>query len=159
MKRALIGLAVLAVAVTLLVSPPRPTLASWSDSEKGTGSFSTYTVPKPTITGCTSSNILGSGNVTIKWKYNSTSPTPTATFWFSSSSLITVVLLSGSTTTTGPVAGEYTTSFSSGLLTGLLGGPAYVGVAANQYGWGSQVAGATAQLPALVGSGTCVIAP
>jgi hypothetical protein len=159
MKRALVGLAVLALAAALLVSPPRPTLASWADTEKATGSFAAYTVPKPTITSCSSSNVLGSGNITIKWKYNSTSPTPTSTFWFSSSSLITLVLLPGSTTTTGPIAGEYTTSFSSGLLTGLLGGPAYVGVAANQYGWGSQIAGATATLPAVIGSGTCVIAP
>jgi hypothetical protein len=158
-KRALVGIAVLAVAAALLVSPPSPTLASWTDTENSTGSFSAYTVPPPTITGCTSSNVLGSGNITIKWKYNSTLPTPSSTFWFSTSSVITLALLPGSTTTTGPVAGEYTTSFSSGLLAGLLGGPAYVGVAANQFGWGSRIASATATLPAVIGPGSCAIAP
>lgn len=159
MKRVVVGLAALAVAAALLVSPPLPTLASWVDAENSTGNFAAYTVPKPTITACTASNVLGSGSITIKWKYNSTAPTPSSTFWFSPSSLGTLVLLPGSTTTTGPVAGEYTTSFASGLLTGLLGGQAYVGVAANQYGWGSQIAGATATLPAVIGSGSCVIAP
>ena len=160
MKRALVALAaVLAVVVTLLVAPPGDTEASWVDREQSRGSFAAYSVPKPTITACTSSNVLGSGNVTIKWRYNSTSPTPTPSFWFSTTSAITVILLSGSTTTTGPVSGEYTTSFSSGLLTGLLGGNAYVGVAASQYGWQSPIATATASLPAVIGTGTCTIAP
>lgn len=159
MKRALVGMAVLAVAVALMVSPPRPTLASWVDTEQSTGSFAAYTVPKPTITGCTASNILGAASLKITWKYNSTTPAPSATFWFSSSSLLTLTLLPGSTTTTGPVSGEYTTTFSSGLLTGLLGGPVYLGVAANQYGWQSQVSSATATVPALIGTGTCVITP
>ena len=160
MTRALVALlAVLAVAVALMVAPPVDTEASWVDRENATGALSAYTVPRPTITACSSSNVLGSGNVTIKWKYNSTTPAPTASFWFSTTSAVTVILLAGSTTTTGPIAGEYTTSFSSGLLTGLLGGNAYVGISATQYGWQSRIATATAALPAVIGSGTCTIAP
>lgn len=159
MRRLLAAAGVLAALLALAVSPPRPTDASWVDNERSTASFAAYTVPKPTITGCTASNVLGSASLKITWKYNSTTPTPSASFWFSSTSLVNLVLLPGSTSTTGPVANEYTTTFSSGLLTGLLGGPVYLGVAATQFGWQSQISSATATVPAVIGAGSCVITP
>ena len=159
MRRFFVAMGALVVILALAVSPPRPTAASWADAERSTASFAAYTVPKPTITGCTTSNVLGSASLKITWKYNSTTPTPSATFWFSSTSLVNLVLLPGSTSTTGPVANEYTTTFSSELLTGLLGGPVYLGVAATQSGWQSQVGSATAVVPAVIGAGSCVITP
>jgi hypothetical protein len=155
MRRAITATAAVLIAAALLVAPPAPTNASWVDAENATGSFGAYTVPPPVITSCISSNVLGAARVTIKWRYGSTTPTPSSTFWFSSSNPAALALLPGSTTTTGPVAGEYTTVFSSGLLGALLGGWAYVGVAATQDGWTSTIASAAASIPLLIGVGNC----
>ena len=96
MRRFFVAMGALVVILALAVSPPRPTAASWADAERSTASFAAYTVPKPTITGCTTSNVLGSASLKITWKYNSTTPTPSATFWFSSTSLVNLVLRPGS---------------------------------------------------------------
>ena len=48
--------AVLLLVVTLHGSAPRQTLASWADSEKGTGSFTAGAVGAPTGLHCTGNN-------------------------------------------------------------------------------------------------------
>lgn len=157
MRRALVGVAILAVLGALLVSPPRPTVAAWADSEKSTGSFAAYTVPKPTITSCTANTSGFNANITMKWSYNSTSPAPTSTIWFSTTSMATLAPLATGVTTTGPVTGVYTTSYDA-ALNNSFGTTVYVGVSAAQLGWASQIATATAAI-AYTGAGTCTITP
>lgn len=160
MKRALVGVAVLAVLGALLVSPPRPTVAAWADSETSTGSFAAYTVPKPTITSCPT--VFGFDGLTIdmKWRYNSTTPTPTATFWFSSTSMASLAPLASGFTTTGPTAGVYTTTYGTALLNPYRGHTVYIGVSATQLGWSSPTATATAALPpSAPNSGPCTVTP
>ncbi|MEO8094390.1 MAG: hypothetical protein ABI632_05570 [Pseudolysinimonas sp.] len=161
MKRVLVGLGIIALGVALFVAPPAQTLASWSDAEVGTGSYSA-SLAKPAILTCTSKNVfLVGGEVTITWSYPTTiaaSPAPTPAYFFSSVGLLNLTTLLGTqVTTTGPVSGVYTTKFGSTLLSGLLGGTAYVGVGTVQGTWASTAATATATIPALVGTGTCTI--
>ena len=161
MTRALAGLGVLVIALALLVFPPRLSLASWTDAGYHQGAFSAA-IPRPTITGCTSRNVvLVGGEVVITWTYPtgiSATPTPSPIYWFSATSVATLAQIpASSVTTTGPIAGVYTTKYGESFFTSLLGNNAYVGISTAQGTWGSLPASATAAIPAVVGTGTCTI--
>lgn len=161
MRRGIVGGTVLVLGAALLLAPPTQTLASWTDNSYGKGDITASLAP-PTILSCTAKNVLlVGGEVTITWSYPTAiaaSPAPTPAYYFSSTGLLNLTTILGtSVTTTGPVAGVYTTKYGSTLLSGLLGGTAYVGVATVQGTWQSAPASATASIPLLVGTGSCAI--
>lgn len=163
MKRALIGIAVLAVAAALLASPPRPTLASWTDAESSTGAFAALTVPPPVLGAtCTlAPGTLGLNPViTVTWSLPAGYAYGDVQFGNSGVTGLEVVtgsLLSSITTTGGPT---YTTKFGSGLLGGLLGGTKSVGMLiAHSSGWTSKWATVTASMGVAGSSPTCTVNP
>jgi hypothetical protein len=142
--------------------PAEPTEAAWSGGQSGAASVAALTVPPPTLSSCTARNVLVLGaEIAVVW-------TPAAGYAATEAEFVTgsspdlgsaLGLLSGVTTTgTGP---SYTTTFSAGALSGLLGGTIYVGVrTARNYGavtWRSTTPTATATVPAVIGTGTCSV--
>ncbi|MGO1539982.1 MAG: hypothetical protein ACTHW3_11530 [Leucobacter sp.] len=106
------------------LQPPDTTAAAWSDTEFSHSSPLTGAVLKaPIVTAVQECrNPLLSGNIlSFRWKSPANSPitlVPATTQW-----LIQGQIASTQPTTTGPNAnGEYTTTFTRGLLDGLLGG-------------------------------------
>lgn len=154
-------LAAAAALAALTTIPVRSTDAAWTEPEAGRGTLGALSLPPPAISSCTARNVLVLGaEITIIW-------TPAAGYTSGESEFVAgsspdlgsaLGLLSGvSTTGTGP----YTTKFSAGALSGLLGGTIYVGVRTTRdYGstvWRSTTPTATATIPALVGTGTCTV--
>lgn len=76
MRRAIVGIAVIAMAVALLASPPKDTLAEWTDSEASSGSFTAATTVGPPIS--LSCSISG-GRVTFSWGAPNAAGTATPT--------------------------------------------------------------------------------
>ena len=163
MKRALVGIAVLAVAAALLVSPPRPTLASWADTESSRGAFAALTVPPPVLgaTCALAPGTLGLNPViTITWSLPAGYVLGDVQYGSSDITGLEVVtgsLLSSITTTGGPV---YTSKFGSGLLGGLLGGTKSVGMLiVHSSGWTSKWATVTASMSVAGANPTCTVNP
>lgn len=163
MKRALVGLAVLAVAAALIVSPPRSTLASWGDAESATGSFDALTVPPPALgPTCTlAPGALGLNPVvTITWTLPAGYAFGDVRYGYYNVTGLEVVtggLLGSVTTTGGPT---YTTKFGSGLLSGLLGGSKSVGMLiVHPSGWMSKWATVTASMGLAGSNPTCTVNP
>lgn len=121
--RALAGILglLLFVGVGVLASA-RSTEALFTDVEHtASGTFTAFTVPVPTITGCTvANNALGVfQSVTLVW----TSPYPAAGVRLTlSQGATTAVVPAANITTTGPAAGVYTHTavLTQGLLSSLL---------------------------------------
>lgn len=163
MKRALVGLAVLAVATALIVSPPRQTLASWVDGEQSYGAFGALTVPPPAF-GATCTLAPGTAGlnpvVTITWTLPAGYAFGDVRYGYYNVTGLEVVtggLLGSVTTTGGPT---YTTKFGSGLLGGLLGGTKSVGmIIVHPSGWTSKWATVTASMGALGSNPTCTVNP
>lgn len=163
MKRALVGLAVLAAAAALIVSPPRPTLASWVDTEYSTGSFGTLTVPPPILgPTCTLSPGVAGLNpvITVTWSLPAGYAYADVRYGYYNVGGLEVVTggLLGSVTTTG--TGPYTTKYGSGLLGGLLGGTKSVGMLmVHSSGWMSKWATVTASMGLAGINPTCTVNP
>jgi hypothetical protein len=162
-KRALVGIAVLAVAAALLVSPPRPTLASWADTENSTGAFAALTVPPP-ILGATCTLAPGVAGlnpvITITWSPPAGYALGDVRYGNNTVTGLEVVTggLLSSVTTTG--TGPYTTKFGSGLLGGLLGGTKSLGMLMmHSSGWTSKWATVTASMGLAGSNPTCTVNP
>jgi len=112
------------IGATLLIvmgaaPPAQMTDAAFTDPEPmASGTFTALTLAPPQITSvsCTTS-LLSGGNTVVKWRW----PASASGAGFTSANA-QWQLASGwqSVPTTGPVAGEYTTSFNQAVLTGLL---------------------------------------
>ncbi|MGX5696665.1 hypothetical protein ACWKWP_10755 [Agromyces soli] len=159
-RAAALVVALAGVLAALTAVPAEPTEAAWSRAETGAGAVSALTVPPPTLSACTARNVLILGaEITVTWTPAAGYASNEAEFVAGSSPDLgsALGLLSG-VTTTGTTA-PYTTTFSAGALSGLLGGTIYVGVrTARNYGstiWRSVTPTATATVPAVVGTGTC----
>ncbi|OFI39065.1 hypothetical protein BIU82_15570 [Arthrobacter sp. SW1] len=142
------------------------TLAAWTDSEFGRGSFAAATIQRPVITSCTlAPGTLGANPViTLKWRFpagSSYAIPANVNYYVAKDGLLTnltSVLLGSELTTTGPLAGEYTTQFKSGLLGGLLGGSYGVYVQTKDgSGWTSTLAEAKASMGALGANPSCTV--
>ncbi|CAN5237648.1 hypothetical protein BH11ACT5_BH11ACT5_27680 [soil metagenome] len=163
MKRALVGIAVLAVAAALFVSPPRPTLASWADTENSTGAFAALTVPPPVLSPtCTLTPGVAGLNpvITIIWSLPAGYAFGDVRYGYYNVTGLEVVTggLLSSVTTTG--TGPYTTKFGSGLLGGLLGGSKSVGLLmVHSSGWMSKWATITATMGLAGANPTCTVNP
>ncbi|RUR01450.1 hypothetical protein [Labedella endophytica] len=119
-----------AIAALVLVPTARPTEAVFTDSETATGTLTAFVVPRPTLSSTCTINpgLLGATpSITIEWTlpagYASTDvrygvgATPT-----------TLQPVTANYVTTPLSGARYRTVFSGGLLSGLLGGSASVGV-------------------------------
>lgn len=117
----LVGLGVAALVL------PHQTVAGWSESVTTNGSVNALTVPRPTISTC---NLQGglSPSISIVWSppagYNRTNAT-FGTLENVSGTLTMVPLSAGAVTTTTTI--PYTSTYSTGFLSGLLGGSKTVG--------------------------------
>lgn len=156
----------LAVCAVFLVAsvPPATTTAAWTDAEHSTAGFSALVVPAPVIDSCTAQSVLVNlslrPRVILTWHYPSSGYTRANAQYWSGTSVANLVPVSegNGVSTTGPDPGPYTSTFQGGLLSGLLGGSADVGVSAGHAsGWSSKTSTVRATFPLLVGSGTCVI--
>jgi len=138
----LVGLAIVTFAM------PQQTVAGWTETVSTNGSVNALTVPRPTISAC---NLQGGFNPTISlvWTppagYNRTNAT------FATQETVggiptLVPLAAGAVTTT--VSIPYTSSYSTGLLSGLFGGSKTVGFRLTHPGttWSGQWRTATASV-------------
>ncbi|WP_411731216.1 hypothetical protein [Paeniglutamicibacter sp.] len=156
----------LVVCAGLLVAsvPPASTTATWTDAEHSSAGFSALEVPAPVIDSCTAQSVLVNlslrPRVTLTWHYPSTGYTRANAQYWSGTSVANLAPVSdgNGVSTTGLDPGPYTSTFQGGLLAGLLGGSADVGLSAGHAsGWSSKTSTVRATFPLLVGSGTCVI--
>ncbi|KQO11244.1 hypothetical protein ASF06_00795 [Agreia sp. Leaf244] len=144
------------------------TEASWAEKEVAQTTLTATTVPKPVIQSCVlSPGTLGtSPTITVKWNF------PAGTGYAAPANIayavaeggllpnLTVVLLGQGVTTTGPVAGTYTTTFAASVLGGLLGGSYGLYLqTVDATGWTSVRAGATATMGLLGANPTCAPNP
>ena len=102
------------------------TEASWTDSEYGTGAFTARVIPPPIIDSCTlNPGLLGANPVvTMKWRFpaGTTYTAANVAYAYARADGVQSPAVPGpNLSTTGPVAGEYTTTWNAGLLAGLLG--------------------------------------
>jgi hypothetical protein len=166
----LAALAVIGIAFMILVAPTRVHVseAAWADGEFSHGTFTAIVIQPPVIATCVlSPGLLGANPVvTITWRFpsGSTYSTPANVIYFVAQGgllgTLTSVLLGTSLTTTGPVAGVYTTQFKSGILGGLLGGSYGLFLQTKDgSGWTSTLASATASMGLLGANPQCVITP
>jgi hypothetical protein len=137
---------------------PAQTEAAWADVELGSASFTAFTVPSPAITSCTfNPNVVGllssytvvytiPAGYTINYAYSSSAA-------FTSPTVITPTSTSGTTTVTS--------TFSLGLLGGLLGSNVYVGARLTlpSTSWSSPYRLVNGTSNALGTSGNCAIVP
>jgi hypothetical protein len=157
-------------AVALLTVPVaaaelQQTEAAWSDSEFGQANFTGITVPAPTILSCVPATLLGAvSTVTITWSFPAgTGYTKEANvnYFVAEGGLLTKltsVLLGSGLSTTGPVAGVYTTTFRPGLLGGLLGSEFLIGLQTKDgSGWTSGLTPANVVIGLLGLSATCSV--
>lgn len=153
-----------ALALCLLVDRVQLTEATWTDREVAAMSVSAVVVPPPMIVSCSgSSAALGlNPTMTLVWQLPSgpyTVPTNIRYFGAPGGLLPGLLnpLLGFSNTVPGPGAGQYTSTFGSGVLTGLLGGTYTVGLATDLNGWQSVRVGRMATFLALGGPVACSI--
>lgn len=141
------------------------TEAAWSDSEFGAGTFNAVVIQPPTIATCVPATLLGAvSTVTITWSFPAGSTYTSAAnvnYYVAEGGLLTnltSLLLGSSLSTTGPVAGVYTTVFRPALLGGLLGSTFLIAFQTKDgSGWTSYLAPATVVLGPLGLSATCTI--
>lgn len=156
-----------ALAITL-APPPTATLGAWTDAEFAAGSFTALTVPAPQIDTCVASVVLVfpallAPRVVLTWHY----PFPgytlsNARFVYSASGLFNLIQVppaNVSTTPSSPTGGgPFTTTYQGGLLGGVLGGQAHVGVyAMHASGWISAASTAHTTFPFVLGPASCTI--
>ena len=163
MRRLIVGAAVLAVSAALVVSPPASTLASWLDREQSTGGFTALKVLAPTFTSCVlTTGLLGADPVvTVTWTMPAgyTVANVKVGTYNSVTSAWTDVTASPQVVRTG-TSPHFTTKFSSGLLTGLLGGSITLGMmTTHSSGWTSGWQSATASAALLGINPQCTINP
>ncbi|SDP36732.1 hypothetical protein SAMN04515671_3905 [Nakamurella panacisegetis] len=163
-RRIAIAGAGLTLLLTSLPSATSATSASWNDNEFGAGAFSAKTIPPPTISACVlQSGLLGANPVvTITWQlpigagYSLTN----IHYYTNGGSGLTEILAGNpGLTTTGPSGGNYTTAFSSGLLSGLLGSSYIIGLRSAENGWSSTLSSWTAAMGLLGANPTCTANP
>lgn len=115
--------AVLMVLPAGLSASAGQTEASWVDSEHGQGNFTAKTVPVPTVTTCGVTALLGvvtSASVQFKAP-NGTGYSYTDVKWSLGADPGNMKAADNpGPTISSPVSGEYTATFSNGLLTGLI---------------------------------------
>ena len=131
------------------------TEAAWSDREMAKATLEATTIPKPVVQSCVlTTGALGVNPVvTVKWNFPAgtgyAAPANVA-YGVSEGALlsnVTVALLGQGVTTSGPVAGTYTTAFSGSLLAGLLGGSYGLYLrSVDATGWRSAWSGSTASM-------------
>jgi hypothetical protein len=159
-RRRRLSASIVGLAALLLAAQPAPaqTEAAWADVEFGSGSFTAFTVPSPAITSCTfNPNAIGllssytvvytiPAGYTINYAYS-----PNASF--ASPTVITPTSTSGTTTVTS--------TFSLGLLGGLLGSNVYVGARLTlpSTSWSSPYRLVNGTSNALGTNGNCAIVP
>lgn len=157
--------ALLVAGAGLLISlvPPTMTAARWTDAEHSSASFKAMTVPAPIIDTCTAESILVSGNlltpsVTVTWHYPATGYSLDNTKFWAGPTLANIqdVSRDGVVSTTGPVAGRYTSTFQGPILGGLLGGSAEIGISTEHTSsWSSEKSTAHITFPLVVGKRSC----
>jgi hypothetical protein len=159
----LLSLAMTGALLLALTVPVRSgeTLASWNEAEVATGTFAAITVPKAVIASCVASNIVIVGaRITLTWSFSAAGASTADVVYKGGSSLLGLlpIAIGSGVTTSGPVAGVYTTVFQGGLLSNTLGGPAYVSLQVKGPGtWLSPSSIVRAEMPLLVGPAPCTI--
>lgn len=150
----------IAVAMTFLLTHPAPAPvdAAWADAEFGTGDFTAATVPSPTFSSCTFNpnavGLLSSYTVvytipagyTINYAYSANAS-------FTPNTVISPSSTSGTTTVTS--------TFSLGLLGGLLGSNVYIGARLTlpSTTWSSPYRVVSGTSNALGTNGACAVIP
>ncbi|MCW4458678.1 hypothetical protein [Microbacterium sp. MPKO10] len=155
--RLVAGLLFVLVALALFLPAPQETEASWTDSESVAARFTAAVVPAPVIQSCSAGSLLNK-SITVKWTMPPSSgygPSQVSTSGGKDllSLGIGVGLLAGGSTSGPDGTGVYTTQYSQGLLSGLLGlgGPFYLGIyGTTASGWDSPLSVVKAT-PALLG--------
>lgn len=161
-------LALAAVALCGFVDRVQVTEAAWVDREVAAATVSALTVPPPVIDSCSgSSAALGlNPTMTLVWHLPPgpyTVPTNIRYYGAPGGLLPGLLnpLLGFANTVPGPGAGQYTSTFGSGVLTGLLGGTYTVGLATalsvEPNSWQSVRVGRMATFLALGGPVACSI--
>ena len=144
------------------------TEAAWSDRETANATLAANTIAKPVIQNCDLNTGLAGINpvITMKWNFPAgTTYVAPANIRYSLAeggvlSNLTIALLGRGVTTTGPVAGTYTTTFSGSLLGNLLGGSYGIYLqTVDSTGWISTRAGATASMGLLGANRSCAADP
>jgi hypothetical protein len=153
--------ALLALGATLAVTAQSNTTdAAWSDTTNAAGSFTALTVAAPTIVSCTAGGNVVTPTLSLQWSFPAgsgyTSPT-NVNLYYSNNGLIPNLLpITSGATTTGPVGGVYTTTYSIGLLGGILSTQAAIALETKVDGWTSPRVARVATWPLLIGTATCV---
>ena len=158
LTRAVLAAAAVVGLLAIGSARPVPTEAGWTRTDITTAAAATITIPPPSLSGCTASGgVLGlNPSVVITWSL------PPGTYAFPANiafgagqaSLGSLIAVGSGVTTTGPSGGVYTSTYSSGLLTGLLGGTFTVALwTVDSSGWTSKQVGYTAAI-GLAGIGT-----
>ncbi|MBV1777833.1 hypothetical protein KRR55_01755 [Paeniglutamicibacter sp. ABSL32-1] len=163
-RRRLGAAAAMCAGLLVALVPPAATTAAWTDAEHSSAGFAALVVPAPVIDSCTAESVLVNlslrPRVILTWHYPSVGYTRAGAQYWSGTSVANLAQVSegNGLSTTGADPGPYTSTFQGGLLAGLLGGTAHVGISAGHAsGWSSKISTARATFPLLVGSGSCVI--
>ena len=156
----LLSLAVAAMAATLVLVVPSvsTTDAAFTDAEHASTTVRAYVVPRPPIENpcTTSAGLLGAApTITIVWTLPAGYASTDVEYGIGATAT-TLAKVTTNSATTSLGSGRYRTVFSGGLLSGLLGGSASVGVRildAPKNNWTSTWSTATGSI-ALLGLGT-----
>jgi hypothetical protein len=163
----MIAAAGLATVLLAVAAGTSATESSWVASEFGTGALAAATISPPLmISPCTLITGLAGANpvITVNWRF----PAGTA---YTAAANVNYYVASGGVlanlapvspgsnlTTTGPVAGVYTTQFKSGVLSGLLGGSYGVYLQTkDSSGWVSTLATANASMGLAGSNPVCTV--
>lgn len=138
------GIAVITIAAltaSLFANAPAGTLAAYSDSAATSGTFGTTSLPAPTITGCTITNSLGIfQSVTITWTMPAGYLKANAVVG-AGTTAAGIAPITPAPTIGGTNPGPFTYTYTSGLLTTLLGSlfgsTSYIGVQNSSGSWTS----------------------
>lgn len=154
----LVGCALLLAAGS--VGSAAQTEAAWSAGESATGSFTAMTVGAPTIVSCTAGGNVVTPTLTLRWSFpvGSGYTVPTnVNLYYSNNGLIPNLLpITTGATTTGPDGGGvYTTTYSIGLLGGILSTQAAIAVQSKVGAWTSAQVARVATWPLVIGTATC----
>ena len=147
-RRAAGAVAVLGALALLAAAsvPVEQTEAAWVDREHATAALSTATIPPPVLVPpCTTNpGLLGaSPSITVDWTLPAGYVLASARY-AAGTSVAGMQAITTNYTTTTVSPGQYRTVFSGGLLSGLLGGQASVGISVvHSTGWMSKYASAT----------------
>jgi hypothetical protein len=161
--RAMLAICVFVLGVAVFLGMrAESTEAAWTRPQNATGSMSAMTVPKPITTSCTASSVLVGLSLTprlvVRWVPAAGYLSTAAEYSYSTSGGLVNIPLGSGVTTTGPIAGVYTSTFNGGALGGLLGGQADAAISTTHTsGWASAPSTVHATFPLLLGDGTCTI--